>query len=119
VIVQGGLHHLKSFPDDLEKTLSETCRVLRDDGLCVVVEPWWLTPFLGFVRGVCGNKIARRLISKIDSLASMMDHERETYDQWLSQPQMIMGIFERFFATDLCSIKWGKYTYIGHKRSSR
>lgn len=118
VIVQGGLHHLKSFPDDLEKTLSETCRVLRDDGLCVVVEPW-LTPFLGFVHGVCRSKIARRLISKIDSLATMIDHERETYDQWLSQPQMIMGIFERFFATDLCSIKWGKYTYIGHKRSSR
>jgi ubiquinone/menaquinone biosynthesis C-methylase UbiE len=118
VIVQGGLHHLKNFPDDLEKTLLETCRVLRDDGLCVVVEPW-LTPFLGFIHATCRNKIARRLIPKIDALATMIDHEQETYDQWLSQPQMILSLFERFFFTDLCSIKWGKYTYIGHKRGAR
>jgi ubiquinone/menaquinone biosynthesis C-methylase UbiE len=72
VIVQGGLHHLKNFPEDLEKTLSEAWRVLRDDGLCVVVEPW-LTPFLSFVHAVCRNKIARRLIPKIDVFA---DYDR-------------------------------------------
>jgi ubiquinone/menaquinone biosynthesis C-methylase UbiE len=118
VIVQGGLHHLENFPDDLERTLSETCRVLRDDGICVVVEPW-LTPFLSIVHGVCRSKIARRVIPKIDALATMIDHERETYDQWLSQPDIILSLFERFFSTDLCSIKWGKYTYIGHKRGAR
>jgi ubiquinone/menaquinone biosynthesis C-methylase UbiE len=117
VIVQGGLHHLKSFPDDLEKTLSETCRVLRDDGLFVVVEPW-LTPFLSAVHGVCRSRIARCAIPKIDALATMIDYEGETYDRWLAQPQIIVSLFERFFFTDLCSIKWGKYTYSGRKRTT-
>jgi ubiquinone/menaquinone biosynthesis C-methylase UbiE len=118
VIVQGGLHHLKNVPDDLEKTLSETSRVLRDDGLCVVVEPW-LTPFLSLVHRACRSRIARRAIPKIDALATMIDYEQDTYDQWLAQPQMIVSLFEQFFLTDLCSIKWGKYTYSGRKRDSR
>jgi ubiquinone/menaquinone biosynthesis C-methylase UbiE len=52
VIVQGGLHHLISLPDDLEQVLSETRRVLRKSGRLVVVEPWW-TPFLRFVHALC------------------------------------------------------------------
>ena len=116
VIVQGGLHHLKSFPEDLEKTLSETCRVLRDNGVCVIVEPW-STPFLNVVHWVCRSRIARRAIPKIDALATMIDYERETYDQWLNQPQLIVSLFERFFFTHLRSIKWGKCTYIGCKRT--
>jgi hypothetical protein len=55
--------------------------------------------------------------SEIDALATMIDYERETSDQWLAQPQMIVSVFERFFFTDLCSIKWGKYTYSGRKRT--
>jgi ubiquinone/menaquinone biosynthesis C-methylase UbiE len=118
VIVQGGLHHLKNLPDDLEKTLTETSRVLRDGGLCVVVEPW-LTPFLSIVHRVCRSRIARRAIPKIDALATMIDYEQRTYDQWLAQPQMIVSLFQRFFSTNLCSIKWGKYTYSGRKRVAR
>jgi ubiquinone/menaquinone biosynthesis C-methylase UbiE len=118
VIVQGGLHHLESFPDDLEKTLSETSRVLRDDGLCVVVEPW-LTPFLSVVHGLCRSRILRRVLPKIDALATMIDHEQESYYQWLGQPQMIVSLLERFFVTDLCSIKLGKYMYSGRKRNLR
>jgi ubiquinone/menaquinone biosynthesis C-methylase UbiE len=82
VIVQGGLHHLKTLPDDLQQTLSEAARVLRDNGVFVVVEPW-LTTFLAFVHTVCRSRIARRVSLKIDALATMIDYERETYEQWL------------------------------------
>ncbi len=118
VIVQGGLHHPKTLPDDLEQTLSEVARVLRDNGAFVAVEPW-LTPFLAFVHKVCQSTIARRVVPKIDALATMIDHERETYIQWLGQPQTIARLLERFFYQDFCSIKWGKFTYMGRKRTSR
>jgi len=117
VIVQGGLHHLMTLPDDLEQTLSETYRVLRDDGLIVVVEPW-LTPFLAFVHRVCQSSIARRVFPKIEALATMIHHEQQTYDQWLGQPQTIVRLFEQFFSTAWCSIKWGKYMFVGRKRTS-
>jgi hypothetical protein len=51
--------------------------------------------------------------------APMIDYEQRTYDQWLAQPQMIVSLFQRFFSTNLCSIKWGKYTYSGRKRVAR
>jgi ubiquinone/menaquinone biosynthesis C-methylase UbiE len=117
VIVQGGLHHLKLLPEDLEQTLSETGRVLRQHGICVVVEPW-LTPFLVLVHKICANGFARRLAPKIDALASMIEYESATYDQWLAHPEMIVSSFERFFATEICSIQWGKYMYVGRKRNS-
>lgn len=118
VIVQGGLHHLKTLPDDLQRTLSEAARVLKDNGAFVVVEPW-LTPFLAFVHRVCRSRIARRMSPKINALATMIDYEQETYEQWLGQPQTIVRLLEQFFFTDLCSIKWGKYMYIGRNRNLR
>ena len=116
VIVQGGLHHLTTLPDDLEQTLSETYRVLRDEGLIAVVEPW-STPFLAFVHMVCQSSIARRMFPKIEALATMIHHERQTYYQWLGQPQKIVRLFEQFFPTARCSIKWGKYMFVGRKRT--
>ena len=116
VIVQGGLHHLDKLPEDLEQTLAETSRVLRDQGLCVVVEPW-LTPFLAFVHRLCRNALARRLIPKIDALATMIEYEQTTYDQWLEQPLTIVSLFERFFINEFQSTRWGKYMYIGRKRT--
>jgi ubiquinone/menaquinone biosynthesis C-methylase UbiE len=116
VIVQGGLHHLEKLPEDLEQTLAETSRVLRDKGRCVVVEPW-LTSFLAFVHRLCRNTLARRLVPKIDALATMIEHEQTTYDQWLEQPLTIVGLFERFFITEFQSARWGKYMYIGRKRT--
>ena len=48
VVVQGGLHHLIDIPKDLNTTFCEIRRVLRPDGLFVMVEPW-LTPLLHLV----------------------------------------------------------------------
>ena len=58
LIVQGGLHHLPTLPDDLENTFSEMQRVLRKGGRVLFVEPW-LTPFLKFVHAVSENPLAR------------------------------------------------------------
>lgn len=115
VIIQGGLHHLPTLPDDLEQTLAETNRVLRNDGLLVVVEPW-MTPFLALVHRVCESRIARRLSPRIDALASMIHNEGQTYEQWLGQPQTILGLFGKYFRTHWRSVKWGKLSFVGRKR---
>lgn len=115
VIIQGGLHHLQVLPDDLEQTLSEANRVLRENGLMVVVEPW-LTPFLSFVHAVCRNSIARRLLPRIEALATMIYYEQRTYDQWLGKPQAILHLFDEHFHTDWRSIAWGKLLFVGRKR---
>lgn len=112
VIVQGGLHHLKILPQDLEQTLAEISRILRDHGVLAVVEPW-LTPFLAFVHRACRSKIARRTFPKLDALAVMIDNERETYEQWLSEPEAIVQLFKQFFSTELYSVQWGKCLYVG------
>jgi ubiquinone/menaquinone biosynthesis C-methylase UbiE len=114
VIVQGGLHHLKTLPEDLRETLSEISRILRDNGRFAAVEPW-MTPFLSFVHRVCRNKIARRMVPKIDALAQMFDYEGETYAQWLEQPEATVGLLDEFFSTEICSIQWGKCLYLGRK----
>src|SRR5713226_6930164 len=91
LIVQGGLHHLATLPDDLDQTFSEMQRVLRTGGRAVFVEPW-LTPFLRFVHTVSENPFARRVSNKMDALATMIQFERRTYEQWLGQPGLIKKI---------------------------
>ena len=118
VIVQGGLHHLMSLPDDLAQVLAEVRRVLRDQGRLVVVEPW-LTPFLSFVHWVCGRKMARRLFSKIDSLATMIEHEHKTYYQWLSQSGCVLDTFDRYFVSKHSACRWGKLMFVGRKRNGK
>lgn len=115
LIVQGGLHHLPALPDDLEKTFSEMQRVLRKDGRVVFVEPW-LTPFLKFVHAVSENPLARRLSNKLDALATMIQFERRTYDQWLTQPDLIIQIVQKHFIPTHESFSWGKWNFVGQPR---
>jgi ubiquinone/menaquinone biosynthesis C-methylase UbiE len=112
LIVQGGLHHLPSLPDDLEQTLAQMHRVLRKDGRVVLVEPW-LTPFLRFAHFTCESHAARRLSNKVDALAVMIQHERRTYEQWLSQPDRILEVVHRHFVPIRQSIAWGKWSFVG------
>lgn len=114
VIVQGGLHHLPTLPEDLERTISEARRVLRDGGLFFVVEPW-LTPFLSFVHRVSEIRWVRRLVPKIDAFAVMTENERETYEQWLSQPEAVKALLEKHFSVERCSTAWGKILFLGRK----
>jgi ubiquinone/menaquinone biosynthesis C-methylase UbiE len=112
LVVQGGLHHLPTIPDDLDQTLKEMRRVLRRDGRLVLVEPW-LTPFLKFAHLACANSAARRLSKKVDALATMIHYERRTYEQWLSQPELILKLVHNYFVPQQQDISWGKWSFVG------
>ncbi len=118
IIIQGGLHHLQTLPGDLDRCLSEMHRVLKANGEVLIVEPW-LTPFLSFVHWVCGRKMARRLFSKIDSLATMIEHEHKTYYQWLSQSGCVLDTFDRYFVSKHSACRWGKLMFVGRKRNGK
>jgi ubiquinone/menaquinone biosynthesis C-methylase UbiE len=115
LIVQGGLHHLSVLPEDLDQVLSEARRVLRQSGRCVVVEPW-LTPFLRFVHASCGQALCRQVSSRLDALATMIEYERHTYEQWLAAPDLIMALFRSHFELRQLSTTWGKLSFVGSPR---
>ncbi len=112
LIVQGGLHHLPGLPGDLEKTFAEMRRVLRKDGRVLFVEPW-LTPFLRFVHAVSRNSLARRLSNRVDALETMIQHECPTYEQWLTQPELIKRTTRDYFVVLHESFAWGKWNFVG------
>jgi ubiquinone/menaquinone biosynthesis C-methylase UbiE len=114
LIVQGGLHHLLKLPEDLDQTLAEASRVLKEEGRLVVVEPW-LTPFLSSVHFLCSIAAFRLLSTKLDALASMIHYERETYDQWLSQPEVVWSIFEKYVSFERSIVRMGKWMCIARK----
>jgi SAM-dependent methyltransferase len=114
LIVQGGLHHLSALPEDLARTVSEAHRVLADGGRFVAVEPWQ-TPFLAGVHRLCRSRLARRLWPRLDALATMIHHERQTYEQWLGCPRLILGTLEHYFTRERLSIGWGKMMFVGRK----
>src|SRR5882724_10808616 len=115
LIAQGGLHHLPALPEDLERTFSEMRRVLRKEGRVVFVEPW-LTPFLRFVHAVSENSLARRLSNKMDALAVMIQYEQRTYEQWLTQPDLIRESAHAHFSPVHESFEWGKWNFVGYPR---
>ena len=112
LIVQGGLHHLPTLPDDLDQTFSEMQRVLRKDGRVMFVEPW-RTPFLTFVHFVSEILLVRRLSNKMDAFATMTEHEIRTYTQWLGQPEVIRKIARAHFVSVHESFAWGKWNFVG------
>ncbi len=115
LIVQGGLHHLPTLPGDLDQTFSEIQRVLRKDGRVVLVEPW-LTPFLKLVHWVLENPLARGLSNRMDALATMIQFERRTYEQWLRQPELIKKIARAHLVSVHESFAWGKWNFVGTPR---
>lgn len=114
LIVQGGLHHLLQLPGDLAQTLDSARRTLVKGGRFVAVEPW-MTPFLACVHTICRVPPAR-VFRKIEALGTMIDHERETYENWLSQPKTILELFNERFEAEVCSVRWGKLMYVGRKK---
>lgn len=114
-IVQGGLHHLPRLPEDLDESVGEVRRVLKPTGRFYAVEPW-RTPFLTFVHAVTDSPMVRQMYAKGDALAEMTEHERDTYERWLSMPMQIMTVFDRHFQTQSKRIAWGKLAYVGTPR---
>lgn len=115
LIVQGGLHHLPRLPEDLDQTLDEAARVLGNSGRLVVVEPW-LTPFLRFAHLLCEVRMIRAMSPKVDALATMIENEIITYEQWLHHPQIVDTALNRRFEPEVCTIGWGKLCLVARKR---
>jgi ubiquinone/menaquinone biosynthesis C-methylase UbiE len=117
ITIHGGLHHLANLPEDLDRVLQEAQRVLTDDGLLAIVEPW-MTPFLAFFHFVAARRLVRRAWDKIDASATMMEREAETYQPWLSQPELVLGRLKKYFDPERCRIGWGKICFLGRSRAS-
>ncbi len=115
VIIQGGLHHLPSLPDDVQRVFSEIDRVLRPDGRVAIVEPW-LTPFLRIVHTVSGSQLMRRLWPRLDALASMNEREHVTYEAWLGQPHLIQRLLSESFIPERHFKRFGKLFFLGRPR---
>ena len=111
VVVQGGLHHLLTT-EDVDRALAEMCRVVVPSGTIVIIEPW-LTPFLRVVHAVCGSELARRVWSRIDALATMIEEERETYYRWLNAPDEHLLVIRRRVVARIVRRRWGKLVYVG------
>lgn len=114
-IVQGGLHHLPQIPTDLDRVLTEIARILRPGGLLVAVEPW-RTPFLDLVHRVSEWPLVRRVFPKIDALATMIENERVTYQQWLDMPHAILDLLSRRFEVRERWAALGKLYFVGARR---
>jgi ubiquinone/menaquinone biosynthesis C-methylase UbiE len=115
LIVQGGLHHLSTLPDDLEQVFAEMHRVLRAGGWVVIVEPW-LDPFLRLVHAVSGLSLACFFSKKLNALATMIRYERRTYEQWLNQPKLIRSLSRKHFSPLQERVGWGKWNFVGMPR---
>jgi SAM-dependent methyltransferase len=116
-IVQGGLHHLPVLPEDLGTVLTEVARALRPGGVFMAVEPW-NTPFLRLVHRICGIALVRRAIPKIDALATMIEHERATYEAWLRSGPVILAELDRRFERRQLRTRMGKLLYVGTPRAA-
>jgi SAM-dependent methyltransferase len=117
LIVQGGLHHLPVLPDDLDRTLAEAARVLRPGGRFVAVEPW-LTPFLTLAHAACGVRLLRAVLPKVDDLATMIEYERVTYEQWLGSPEVVSALLHRHFEVETEAKAFGKLSFVGRRRKA-
>lgn len=114
LIVQGGLHHLPDIERDLPRVLAEARRVLVDGGRFVAIEPW-LTPFLQLAHAASFS-VLRRVLSRVDAFATMVEHERETYERWLTSPELIQSIFNRYFRAEQFVVARGKLRLVGVSR---
>lgn len=114
-VVQGGLHHLPTLPDDIERVLAGFQRCLHPRGRFMLVEPW-RTPFLEMVHTVSKLRTARRMSKKVDAFARMMEEEAETYFRWLDRSDPLLDIIHAHFQPEREHIAWGKFMFVGTPR---
>ena len=115
-VVQGGLHHLPSLSTNLPLCFDEIRRSLAPNGLFCAVEPW-NTPFLRAVHWVSSVKPLRAHIGKFDAFATMVEEEQQTYFSWLSSSTLIRREAEIRFSPRINRFEWGKWMFVGGKRS--
>jgi ubiquinone/menaquinone biosynthesis C-methylase UbiE len=117
VVIQGGLHHLPSLPNDIECVFCEINRILRAAGRVAIVEPW-LTPFLRVVHAAYSSQALRRVWPKLDALASMNEREEVTYHAWLAQPKLIRRLLVESFVPERHFERFGKLLFLGRPRKT-
>jgi SAM-dependent methyltransferase len=116
VVIQGGLHHLPGFPQDLEKVLDSILRILRPDGRLVLVEPWD-TPYLRCVLFCSGIPLARRLWRPLDAFHVMVEEETPLYQKWLGNPEVILERLRSRFGTEILDIAWARIAFVGRPKT--
>ena len=47
----------------------------------------------------------------------MIHYERQTYENWLSHPGLILDSLGKHFRRERCHFRWGKIYFAGRKRS--
>jgi len=112
--VHGGLHHLPDLKNDLQLALNEAERVLRPGGRLLAVEPW-NTPFLRMVHFASANPVARMAWGKLDAFQQLYEHEKETYDRWRNNPNLVLKLLRDRFVVEKCRPRWGKLYFLGRK----
>lgn len=117
ILVQGGLHHLPRLCDDLDAVLNSIHRSLKHDGTFALVEPW-RTPFLDLAHAACRSRILRKCWSKLDALATMIEHEHPVYDNWLAASKTIRPLVLHYFSPQHDAVHWGKWLFVGTKRET-
>jgi hypothetical protein len=78
----------------------------------MIVEPW-PTLFLKLAHVISENLGARRMSTKLNAFAVMTRYERRTYEQWLSQREVISRLVHSHFAPLVESFAWGKWNFVG------
>jgi hypothetical protein len=76
------------------------------------VEPWD-TPFLRLVHRASDIQLVRRVLPKVDALATMIEHERVTYEAWLRNAPMIISELDTHFDRRQLRMRLGKIHYVG------
>jgi hypothetical protein len=69
------------------------------------------------VHAVVQQPLVRKLYTKGDALAGMIDQERETYEQWLAQPSELLDRFHHHFHVIQEKKAWGKLVFAGKPKS--
>jgi SAM-dependent methyltransferase len=113
LIVQDGLYHLQDLEPDLRQVVREVRRVLVDGGRFVVIEPW-LTPLLQLAHAASFSRL-RKWLDRVDAFATMVEHERETYERWLNSPELVRGMLDDYFFAEHVSFACGKMRYVGSR----
>jgi SAM-dependent methyltransferase len=117
VIVQGGLHHLETLPEDLDRVCAEVARILKPDGRFVVVEPW-RTTFLRAVDALSEIPPLRAAWGKLDAHYVMVKEEGGIYQTWLGNPDTVLGVLRARFTPEIERAAWAKLHFVGRPRKA-
>jgi hypothetical protein len=68
---------------------------------------------LRVVHLTCRSKLLRRIMPKLDALATMIQQERETYYQWLNNSDLVWRTLNGYFPRHTSKTGWGKIRFSG------